>query len=200
MLNACLKIRDLITGDDFFSRYLRNYFFVDLSYYFHLGVTFYINVLIFALFVAFIAVMAVTNRLRQNMYLTVKQLYRHGAGSEDTAKTLVEIGLGQNKTVKRLLSGDGQLTSVVHRVGAKRYTYEEYVAATKAGKMPKESIDFSTASFYLSEEAAPRVKRILNGYNVSTLHTLLLSLLLLVAYVGLSLLVPDLLMSLAMGI
>ena len=200
MLSVCLKIRDLITGDDFFSRYLRNYFFVDLSYYFHIGITFYINVLIFALFVTFIAVMAVTNRLRQNMYLAVKQLYRHGAGGEDSAKTLGEIGLGQNKIIKKLLSADGQLTSVVSRVGAKKYTYEEYVAAVEAGKLPKESIDFTTARFYLNEEASTRVKRILNGYNVSTLQTVLLALLLLAAYIGVSLLVPDILMALALGV
>ena len=200
MLNVCLKISEVINGDDIFSRYLKNYLLLDLSYYYDVGFPFYINAFILVIFLVFIAVMVATNVLRRNMYLAVKQLYRHGAGNEDSAKTLGEIGLVNNKAVKRLLSSDGQLTSAVLRVGAKRYTYEEYLEAQRSGKLPKEKIDFTTARFYLSEEAAPRVKRILNGYNVSTLQTVLLSLLLLAIYVGVSILVPDVLSALVRGI
>ena len=57
--------------------------------------------------------------------------------SEETAKTLREIGLHENKTVKRFLSNDSQLTAVILRVGEKRYTYEEYLAAHPGATAPE---------------------------------------------------------------
>ena len=112
-----------------FSRYIKNYFLVDLADYFDIGTSFYINVCVLAIFIAYVGVVLFTSYYRKAMYFSVKQLLRHGADSEESAKTLAEIGLGENRAVKRLLSREGQLTNVVCRVGEVRYTYEEYLEA-----------------------------------------------------------------------
>ena len=191
MLNTLILGATLNAGA--FSKYIKNCLMVDLADYFDIGMHFYINLFLLAIFIAFIGVSFATNHFRRSMYIAVKQLSRHNAVSEESAKTLSEIGLKDNKTVKRFLSGDSQLTAVVLRVGEKRYTYEEYLAAQKKGQIPKETVDFKTARFYLSEKAMPRVKRIMNSYNVSTVQSVVFAILILFVYVGVSIIVPDIL-------
>ena len=180
-----------------FKSYIKNYFLLDLADYFDIGGSFYINAMLFILFAAFIGAMLVTNHYRRAMHLTVKQLYRHRAFDADSAKTLIEIGLQQNRTVKRFLSRDGQLKAVVCRVGERRYTYEEYLEAVKGGKMPDDKIDFSSARFYLLDKDSPRVRRIFDGYNVGAVQSAAYAVLYLAIFVGVSLVMPEILAGIA---
>ena len=175
------------------SRYVKNYLLVDLSDYPEIGVSFKINLFILALFIAFIMAMLVTNHLRGSMYLLIKQMIRHGATDESGAKTLLELGLKDNRTVKSQLCSDGQLSYVVARVGKAEYTYEEYVALQKKGELKKEKIDFTTARFYIKESGQDRARRIFNSYNTSWVKGALYALLLLAVYVGVSIIVPEIL-------
>ena len=176
-----------------FKRYFKNYVMIDLSDYPEFGVNFKINLFLLALFLAFIGVMLYTNYVRASMHLLVKQLMRHGASSEDGAKTLTELGLIDNRTVRSLISREGQLSSVVGQVGKREYTYEEYVALEKIGKLPKERIDFSTARFYLKESGMDRARCIFNFYDSSVIRSILFTVLVLAVYVAVSIIMPSVL-------
>ena len=120
---------------------------------------------VFALFVVFF------NTYRAGIRTMVHQLIRHGARSEESAKTLSELGLKDNRIIKPLLMGDTLLTKVVGRVGEKRYTYDEYKKLSKAEKEDK--IDFSGARFYIREDQTDRAEKIVERYAVSTVRTVI---------------------------
>ena len=176
-----------------FRRYFKNYVMVDLSDYPEIGISFKINLFLLAIFIAFICVMLYTNHVRSSMHLLVKQLMRHGSVSEDSAKTLKELGLIDNRTVRSVILRDGQLSGVVGQVGKKEYTYEEYVALEKSGNLPKNNIDFSSARFFLKESGTDRARRIFNFYDSSLVRNFLFTVLVLIIYVGVSLIVPSVL-------
>jgi hypothetical protein len=133
--------------------------------------------------------------LRSNTFLIVKRLSRRGATSADGAKTLRELGLFDKKILRLMLSGDGQITKIVKRVGAPVYTYEEYKALSGKDKRG-EKIDFETAAFYLDEASRERIDKIVNRYEVRPHHTVLMCIFICVAFVCAMLLMPDILMGL----
>ena len=88
--------------------------------------------------------------------------------------------------------GDGQLARIVSRVGAVKYTYEEYVALQKEKKSDKEEIDFSAAKFYVGESEMQRAKNVYENYNSSLPRTVLYCVFLLALYICCLLVSPEL--------
>ena len=115
------------------------------------------------------------NIYRGNIRLVVVQLRRHNANSEETAKTLSELGLDKSVIVKRLFLGNNVLTKVVARVGEKKYSYEEYIKLSKEEKAQSEKIDFDTAMFYIKEQESDLAMSITEKYTTSIMRTVLAS-------------------------
>lgn len=179
-----------------FEKLIYDFFFLNLKDYPNIGIDFEINVFLLCLFVAVAICFFIVNIYRQNIKDIVMQLTRHGAKSEDTAKTISELHLSDSSFIKMALSGEGQLAKVVGRVGESVYTYDEYVALSnsKTG-VPKDKIDFNEARFYLrsGESAEARAQHILDNYGTSTARAILYTVLCLSLYVCLALAMPEIL-------
>lgn len=174
-------------------KYIENFFLVNLKDYGNIGIDLYINVILFALCVGMCVAIFVVFAKRATMARLIKQLLRHEAFGEDNAKTLKELNLLDNSSVRRALSHDGQIKRIVSRVGEVKYTYEEYVALMKAKKLKTEDVNFDEARFYLSEKELPRARSFYERFSPSVVRTVGLALLLLILYVCISLAVPEVL-------
>ena len=150
---------------------LKKCFSINLNDYEYINVDLEINKVVFGTFVALIISIIVFNLYRGNIKRVVSQLARHGAKSEDKAKTLAELGLDKSRAIKKLLSGENMLTKVVGRVGESVYGYDEYMALTKEEKKESDEFDVSEARFYIREEQADRAANIIEKYNTSAQRT-----------------------------
>ncbi len=146
------------------------------------GFDFYVTLFI-AILTVFICIGICVSNTRKNAMLTmVKQLYRHGATSEESAKSLKELRVKNTFFLRSLLSEGTRLSRIVLRVGAKNITYEEYIEEMKShgffkrkkraqasacDSVAEEKINFETAKFYISGEKDAEVKNILSK-NVTT--------------------------------
>ena len=150
---------------------LKNYFKINLSDYENIGISLEINKAVLVAFVALIVGIVLLNRSRGVTRLVVMQLTRHGATSEDKAKTISELGLAESRAVKKLLSGRNVLTRTVARCNATEYDYETYRKMDKKARDEAEKIDFATARFYIREEGATRAAFIVERYTVTLTRT-----------------------------
>lgn len=170
-------------------KFYKKYFLLNLKSYPNLDVDFPITLVLFIFFIGLMIVSVVVNFKRSKIELTLRQLKRHNAESEESAKTLKELRL-DNFVIKFLLSREGQLTKLVKRVGEKNYSYEEYMALSR--KERNEKIDFENAKFYLREEGRERSEKILESSSPTLLNTILLCVFILAIFVCLSLVMPTL--------
>ena len=169
-------------------------FNINLSDYENIGVSFPINKFLFLLTVVLCIACVVLELQRSASRDLVRQLIRHEAYDEKSALTLEEMGLGKSFFVKaQLLSDTSFVSRLVKRVGRIEYTYEEYVELQKQKKLPREKIDFTSARFYLDSTQEERKRHIIEGYNPSLPRTLMLCALMLVVYICIALLMPELL-------
>ncbi len=176
------------------NKLIYDFFFINLKDYPNIGIDFEINVFLLVLTVALSVCFFVANHHRSMMQTVLKQLTRHGAKDEGSAKTLRELGLDRSFSLKWALSHTGQLTRIVGRVGEKVYTYEEYVALSKQkGGIKDEKIDFAEAKFYIRESAGERAKHIVENYGTSTGRAVLYCVLFLALYVCIALSMPEIL-------
>lgn len=170
--------------------FYKKYFLLNLKDYPNINVDFPITLALFIFFIGLMFVSIVVNFKRSKIELTVRQLKRHNAESEESAKTLKELRL-DNAIIKFLLSREGQITKLVKRTGEKNYSYEEYMALSR--KERNEKIDFENAKFYLREEGMERSEKILESSSPTLLNTILLCVFILAIFVCLSLAMPSLL-------
>ena len=147
-------------------------FSVNLKDYENIGINLEINIVVLGAFAAVILGVIFLNAYRGNVRLMIKQLTRHGATSEDGAKTLKELGLYDSRMVRRMLAGHNMLTQVVARVGAVKYDYDTYVKMSAEERKEAETIDFDFARFYIKEEETHRAGFIVERYVVSLPRTL----------------------------
>lgn len=175
---------------------------------------FYINIFLILLTVGLCIGVFLLNFKKNAMIRIVKQLYRHGASTEDTAKTLGELRLKTGFINKRLLADDTRLSRcAVSRVGAVKLTYEEYVEELKSKKRLKKerknkrvaervldeenahgSVNFETAKFYIPKEKDLEAKRILSKNPTSVWQNVLICVFLFSLTACLVLVMPELLM------
>ena len=152
---------------------LKKYFTINLNDYDSINFDLEINKVVLLAFAAMIVGVVLLNLYRGSMRLLVMQLTRHGAVSEDSAKTLKEIGLADARMVKRLLERSNMLTKMVAEAGKVEYDYETYMKLTKAEREAAERVDFSGARFYIKEEEAHRAAFIIERYNTSVMRTVM---------------------------
>ncbi len=173
------------------------------------GFDFYITVFVAALTVATCIDVFIFNTRKNTMIDIVKQLYRHGATSEDNARTLKELRVKSTFISRSLLSEGTRLSRVVARVGARTLTYEEYVAEEKRVKLEKKKkklsrskkdraaesnkINFETAKFYILSERDCEAKDIFSKSKTSLWQNILICVLLICLAAIVTLLMPEIL-------
>ena len=91
----------------------KNYLSLNLNEYENIGMNLPIVKLLLAVAVAFIVAIIIINYSKRNLYLMVKQLMRHGAMGEESAKTLSELKLNEIRGIKRALVNSSQMKSIV---------------------------------------------------------------------------------------
>ena len=151
---------------------LKKCFAVNLNDYENININLEINTVVLGTFIAVILGVVFLHVYRGSIRLAVMQLTRHGATSEENAKTLKELGLYDSRVIRRLLSSHNVLTRVVERVGAVKYDYDTYVKMSKEERAEADKIDFDFAKFYIKEEESNRAGFIVERYVTSLPRTL----------------------------
>ena len=164
---------------------LKKYLFLNLSYYFS-GVDFNINIFLLAIALGMCIACIFITISKRNMTLIIKQLTRHEAFDEASAKTLGELKIERGFKVRYSLSHRGQLTHIVKLAGG--YPFEK-----KAEGKKEEKIDFDTARFYICAEGRDRATRIIDQKEPSYLNMALGCVLILMLFITLTFFVPEIL-------
>lgn len=146
---------------------LRECLEINLNDYENINFNLEINKVILGVSFVIIIGIIMFNIYRVNIRMVVMQLTRHNANSEESAKTLSELGLDKSVIVRRLLLGNNALTKTVARVGERKYSYEEYIKLSKEEKAQSEKINFNTATFYIKEEEGYLTASIMEKYTTS---------------------------------
>lgn len=163
----------------------KDYLFLNLSDYFD-GVDFSINIFLLAIGLSICIACVFVTFNKRNMLFIIKQLARHGAYSEESAKTLDELRLKKSFKLKSSLSHIGQLTHIVKMSGG--YPFESESKDKKEKK-----IDFDTARFYICDKGRDRATRIVEQKPPSYINTALGCVLVMMIFITLTLFVPDIL-------
>ncbi len=179
-------------------KYINDYLSLNLSDYENIGVDFEISKFLLIVLVGLCISFFVIDWHRGYMLLAVKKLFRHEALDEQSAKTLGELGIDKSRSVKWALSHDTRLSKIVKRVGEVEYTYEEYIALSKKLKKEKKKMapdtpDFAVARFYVNPQRLSEARDIEQNYSSSLIKTAVFSFMFVIIFVGLTLLMPELL-------
>ena len=134
------------------------YAFLNFKDYKNLGYNFPIGFILIFLAIAFPIIVFLINKKKNAITFTVKQLIRHEAISEESAKTLSALRLSKLKNVKKMLICGGQLASMIKIVGYQKPSYEEYLKTKK--ERDSQKINFDEIMIYLSEENKERAETI----------------------------------------
>lgn len=197
----------------------KNYLSLNLNEYENIGMNLPIVKLLLAVAVAFIVAIIIINYSKRNLYLMVKQLMRHGAMGEESAKTLSELKLNEIRGIKRALVNSSQMKSIVGTVGEEKLSYEEYLEKKRAIREAKKAedkggffkrvgsvilgffytkdealfseIDFSAARFYIKEEGKGRASKIYNSSEITPLRTAFTCVFIGLFFVGLMFAMPE---------
>ncbi len=168
------------------------------------GVDLYITIFLAALAITMCVGIFLASQRKNTMIRVIKQLYRHGATTEEGAKTVSELGM-KNTSQLRALLNSGRLSRAIVRVGEKKQSYEEYIASEKAKKQEKrkkrisekvkegEKCSFDTYKFYISKESDIYAKGIISKNPTSPLNCTLLCLFVISISACLILLMPKIL-------
>ena len=199
----------------------KNYLSINLNEYENIGMNLPIVKLLLVVAVAFIVAIIIINYSKSNLYLMVKQLMRHGALGEDSAKTLGELKLSDKRGIKRALAFSSQMRSIVATVGEEKMSYEEYLEKKKALREAKREenkggffkrlwaaavgffytrdeilfaeIDFSAARFYIKEEGKNRASKIYNSNDITPIRTAFTCVFVALFFIGLMFAMPEVL-------
>ena len=151
---------------------IKEYLSVNLDDYENIGINFEINKFILLCAMTLCVFSFFINYKRSLIADTVKQLLRHNATDEESAKTLSELGLADSRGIKKAIFTSSQLRRMITVIGEVRPTYEEYVAAQKEKKKIA-TADPLAVRIYIPAEAMDRAKHVYNTYNTSLVRTLL---------------------------
>ena len=171
---------------------IKEYMSINLKDYENIAIDFEINKFLILVAIGLCAVAFVVNYKRSLMIETIKQLIRHGATSEEEARSLGELGLGSSRGIRKAVTTDSQLRRMIAIVGESRPTYEEYVAEMKQKKKKPEK-DAADIRIYIPSDSLERAKFVYNTYNTSLLKTALSCVFILALSVCLILLSPSIL-------
>ena len=174
-------------------KFLKDFFFLNLSDYENLKVAFPIGAFLIAVCIASCAAVFAMTYYKRTSNAICNQLMRHDAIGADKAKTLKDLRLLDSRAVKSALSKSGQITYIVKRVGESEQTYEEYVEKVKTRGYKPEKIDFNTAKFYIAEDRVDAAKRIVYSASHPWWKPALISVGLIAVLILLALFLPDIL-------
>lgn len=172
---------------------LRDLIMLNAKDYLDIASDVYINIIMLIIAAALCVASFFINHHKTYTVAIIKQLLRHGATSEEKAKTLSEIHLDKSYSLKAALKRKGQLVTLIKRAGYIEPTYEQYVALSNAKMSLVESFDFKTARFYIPTECIDRAKRIKEKENPTLMRTALVCVLILALCVCVMLLMPEIL-------
>lgn len=199
-----------------FVAFYKDYICLNTKDYTNIGFNFEIVKVLLITAVALCAVFCMMDFHKKTAYLIIKQLMRHEAKDPASAKTLSELGLAQNKSVRRAITTSSQIRSVVGRVGEKELTYEEFLALEKKKKensffhkifkkkknadaepATKETVepscDVDSIGLYIKGDRVDYASRIYNGADISVLRMVLRCVLVMAVAVCFTMLMPELL-------
>ena len=173
---------------------LKDLFLLNLNDYSNININFPIIIFFFALTVAFSVVSFIINARNMHSVNLIKQLLRHEAYTEESAKTLSELKIKAGYLLKNMLSQKtGKLTSIVCRVGDTKMTYEQYMIASKQKGYKEEKIDFSSAKFYIPNERRENGKKMVDKDTSTRLKPILATIFLIAIFACIAIVTPDLL-------
>ena len=173
--------------------FLKDFFFLDLSNYENIGISFPLGLFLIILTVGIACALFVIHYNKMIMSIALKKLFRQKATDELSAKTLSDLGLNDVRGLKYSLSHSGQLSYMVKQSGVEEITYDEYMAKTKVKGYKEEKIDFTTARFYIAPDKADRAKKILEEDNSSWTKPIVLTVIMLAVLILFAILAPDIL-------
>ncbi len=174
-------------------RKIKEFIFLNLADYEGIAIPFPIGAVLLCVVVSMIAFMFIYNYRRSHVITLYKRLIRFDAISDESAMTLCDLYLDSSRVIRTALSGSGEITSIVKRVGEAKMSYEEYVAATKKKGYKPEKIDFSEAKFYISPDVLGRAKGIVAKSEPSIWKPIIFSVVLIGVLVLAIFFLPDLL-------
>ena len=173
--------------------HIKEFLNLNLNDYENIGINFPLGLFLILITVAISISAFIISKRRGDRAVFLKQLSRHEAFSAESAKTLVELRISPTYFLKKMLTQSGELTSIVKRVGASTYSYEEYVKLSKSRSFKEEKIDFATAKFYISDTGRDRARGLYERESPSLARPIMLCVMLFVMLICLSFLIPELL-------
>ncbi len=135
------------------------YVFLNFEDYKNLNFNFPIGLILLFFIVAFPLAVFAINKKKNTITFAVKQLLRHEAFDEESAKTLSALRLSNIKSIKKMLLSGGQFSSMIKIVGYQKPSYEEYISAKKE-KKSFGKINFDEIKIYISEESKEKAETI----------------------------------------
>ena len=168
-----------------------DFFLINLNEFSNIGLDLEINKILFYFLIGIIVTTIIYNYRTAGNVTLIKRLVRNESFSEDNAKTLDELKINTLNT--RLAANSVRLKRIIKRVGQKEMTYEEYTAAIKQKGYKEEKIDFSSAKFYIHENAIDEAKKLTETNGPTVINTALYCVLMLAVYVFVMFLMPSIL-------
>lgn len=195
---------------DLIKDFYNDFICLNLKDYKNIGIDVEINKLILLFFGALIIGCIIVSINQMNLTLLIRKLMKIEAYTEESAKTLSELGLADNAGIKSLVNkNDGRISKIIAVVGIKRQTYEEYMEAERKRKEARRlppaerkavldslsvgEIDASNAKIYIPEDKKEYASYVYSSGNGSVVKTVLSCTLILVVAVAIILLMPTLL-------
>ena len=198
---------------NFLKKFYNDYINIKLSDYDGFESNLEINKLLFFVFLGIAVACMVITYHNSTATLILKKLTRVGAFGEEKSKTLSDIGLGDSRAVKRLLTNrSGALKNVIALRGDKKLTFEEYSELEKEKKLLKglskeekkkklseineklsPTINFSEALFYIPEDMKDTSERFISDKSTTLMKGILSCSILIAAYLVIVLVSPSLL-------
>lgn len=133
--------------------------FLNFKDYKNLNFNFPIGIILILFMIAFpIAVFFINNK-RNTISFAMKQLVRHEAFDEESAKSLSALRLSNVKSFKKMLTSSGQLSSMIKIVGYEKPSYEDYIKAKKE-KKNLEKPNFEEMKIFISEDSREKAETI----------------------------------------
>lgn len=173
--------------------FIKDFLKLNLSEFENFGINFPIGIFITLFTVTMCVAIFVYNYKKSYTASLLKQLIRHNATDEQSAKTLKELHLDNIWAIKLALSGSGQLTYMVKAAGGKKTSYEEYVAQSRVRGFKDKKINFDEAKFYIPSDRTDKAKRTLESSNTEWWRPALISILLITTLMILALFLPEIL-------
>ena len=174
-------------------QFIKDFFFLNLNNYENIAFPFPIGMFLIFFTATMCAMCFILNYTKSRTNSLLKQLMRHKAFDEESAKTLAELHLPKSLALRIALSQSGQTSYMVKRAGYTKPTYEDYVKDSKKKGYKDAKINFDTEKFYLDVEKIGRAKKTVETDKSSPIRPYIFSLVFIGILVALMFLLPDLL-------